>query len=86
MRLILKLVIQIYWLIPSKYKRKCLFKESCSRHIYRINNESGFINGIKAFKERVQRCKPGYIIYAIENTEWIILVDGTVIEREKMSV
>lgn len=81
MRYLFLLSIRIYWLIPVKNRRVCIFKESCSRYVYRITCKYGFIKGLSAFKERKQQCKPGY--YAINNEE-IRLADKSIVERSKL--
>lgn len=78
MRYLFLLCIRIYWLIPSKNRRVCIFKESCSQYVYRITKKDGFKKGILAFKERKHQCQPGY--YAINN-EKIRLADKSIIER-----
>ncbi len=75
----LKLVIRVYWkLIPTKYRQTCLFRESCSSHIFRVTEESGFVKGIIALKSRFKKCKPGYsFTYNEETAEFELqLVDG----------
>lgn len=76
------LVIRLYWLTPKKWRRRCIFKTSCSVHVYNALKNGGFIHGSKALAERVKQCCPGYIIYTTEdNKDWVILADKSVIER-----
>jgi len=81
MRYLLLLGIRIYWLIPGKNRRVCIFKESCSRYVYRITQKYGFKKGFSAFKERKQQCQPGY--YAINDNQ-IRLADKSIIERSML--
>jgi len=81
MRYLFLLGIHIYWLIPGKSRRTCIFKESCSRYVYRITNKHGFKKGLSALKERKQQCQPGY--YAINDKE-IRLADKSIIERSML--
>lgn len=50
-------------MIPAAYRRRCLFKESCSRHVYKITRSEGLGSGWLAFKKRYQQCRPGYKIF-----------------------
>jgi putative component of membrane protein insertase Oxa1/YidC/SpoIIIJ protein YidD len=81
-------MIKFYWkLIPESNRKSCLFSESCSRYVYRITNEEGFWAGIKAFKSRYKKCRPGYKVgYDSKNgaTE-LHLVDGTILKGEEIS-
>jgi putative component of membrane protein insertase Oxa1/YidC/SpoIIIJ protein YidD len=83
MRYFLLLCIRIYWLVPSQARRKCLFKESCSRYVYRITKAHGFWEGVRALKKRSGQCTHGYAHYSIEGQEWVILKDQSVVERSQ---
>ena len=88
MKYFLLLIIKIYWkLIPPSCRRSCLFAESCSRYVYRIAQEKGFLSGIRAFKERHKKCKPGYKIgyNSSDDTTELLLVDGTILNEQEMS-
>ncbi len=67
MRYLLLFAIRLYWLVPQKNRRRCLFKETCSKYVYRITRQQGLTEGIKALKDRHKKCRPGY--YYINNTE-----------------
>jgi putative component of membrane protein insertase Oxa1/YidC/SpoIIIJ protein YidD len=84
MKYLLLYTIEFYWkLIPDHKRKKCIFKETCSHHVYRICKEHGFKKGIKALKERYKQCRPEYVIYkSDDNDEWVILKDKVVIERK----
>jgi uncharacterized protein len=76
-RLVL-LAIRAYWLLwPSRLRRTCLFRESCSRYVYRITNELGIVRGAKAFVQRYRSCRHGYAFTTQEHTLGILLADGT---------
>lgn len=72
----LLILIRLYWLIPKKYRNPCIFRESCSNHVYRIVKNEGFKKGLSAIKERKQKCKPGY--YYI-NKEQVRLADKSIV-------
>jgi len=78
MRYWLLILIRLYWLIPKKYKRRCIFKESCSRYVYRIAKEKGFKKGLDGIKKRTHQCQPGY--YRINEAEFR-LADQSVVPR-----
>lgn len=81
------LIIRIYWVLPNKWKRKCLFKESCSHHVYRITREQGFVNGYKSLVNRYKVCRPFYTFYNTDDGKnWVILNDQSVIERELTNI
>jgi putative component of membrane protein insertase Oxa1/YidC/SpoIIIJ protein YidD len=76
------LVIRLYWLTPKKWRRPCIFKTSCSAHVYDALKNGGLMHGSKAFLKRVKQCRPGYTIYTTgDNKDWVILADKSVVER-----
>lgn len=79
-------IIKFYWIIvPENKKRTCLFKETCSRHVYRHTVEHGFFKGIKALVQRVRKCRRGYHLYIGENGFEMRLADGSIICEEEIS-
>ena len=81
MRFILLLLIRIYWLIPKKSRRTCIFKESCSKYVYETTKKYGLKKGIAAFKMRSRQCRPGY--YYI-NEKTLRLVDNSIISNTEL--
>lgn len=66
MKNLLLLLIKMYWkIIPPSKRRKCIFKTSCSKHVYEKTVSEGLISGLKAFRYRFQNCRSG--AYIIEN-------------------
>ena len=64
----------------------CLFKESCSRHVYRILNEQGFKSGLKAFKTRYRSCRSPYaLITTDEGVYQLHLCTGEIVDEHHMS-
>lgn len=56
-------VIELYWnFFPASYKRECLYKESCSKFVYRVTKESGSIAGIRAYIKRYKSCTSEYCL------------------------
>lgn len=85
--MLLLLLIRIYWLIPKKHRKPCLFKESCSKYVFRITRESGFICGCKALTRRYKTCRPKYAFYTSDDGKnWVILNDDTIMERELTNI
>lgn len=87
MKYLLLVVIQLYWrIIPAKDRRICLFKESCSVHVYRITISNGLIAGIKALLVRHKQCRPQYVHISIEGKEFVVLADNSLLERENLTI
>ena len=85
--MLLKLLIRIYWMLPPKHRRQCLFKETCSRYVYRVTTEKGFIDGLKALLSRYKTCRSSYAIYTCDNgKEWVILQNQSIVERELTNI
>lgn len=85
-RRVLLLAIRIYWLMPGRFRRTCLFKETCSHHVFRITKEQGFHNGIQALRKRYTQCCPTYSILRIEGGEFVLLKDNSLVERSEMRI
>ncbi len=87
MKYILMFLIRLYWLIPKKRRRNCIFKENCSAYIYRVLKEKGLKAGIDACIHRYKQCRPGYIHFKTDDgTQWVMLKDQTIIKREKTTI
>ncbi|MGN7865742.1 membrane protein insertion efficiency factor YidD [Chryseobacterium sp.] len=88
MKNLLILIIKIYWLvIPPSKRRKCIFRTSCSRHVYEKTMHDGFISGLKALKYRFQNCRSG--AYIIENPYGkiqLILPNQQILNETEISV
>ena len=80
MRWALLLAIRLYWASwPERYRRRCLYRESCSRHVYRVTREQGLRSGMRALAARYRTCRPGYAIVAAYDRQWLSLADGSFI-------
>lgn len=86
MKYIILIVIKLYWLIPSQFKRKCIFKESCSMYVYRNTHDNGFMIGIKSLLYRIKICRPNYRFIILEKKEYVILADNSLISKEKTTL
>ena len=79
--------IRLYWkFIPEESRRVCLYKESCSRYIYRIFQEEGLIAGIKAVIYRFKNCKKDYNVISRDNSIFIETRTGSLIDEQNISV
>lgn len=82
---ILKL-IKFYWLaFPETKRRQCIFKETCSRYVYRHLKEKGLVAGFFSLINRVRKCRNGYSLYSGDNGIEMKLVDGTTIYQDEIS-
>lgn len=60
---LLLLGIRLYWkLWPERFRRSCLFRESCSKYVYRVTAHTGASAGFAALLERARRCRGGYSV------------------------
>lgn len=86
MRYLLLIGIKIYWfIIPEKERRSCIFRESCSQHVYKLALNQGLFSGLKALIRRMRSCKPGYTICLGENGIELILCDGSILTENEIA-
>jgi len=79
-------LIRRYWaMIPQRLRRSCLFRESCSKHVYRITRELGVRGGIAALLMRFRRCRSGYRLVVFDGAFRFVCRDGTVIPWDEVS-
>ena len=55
--------IYLYRRLPVRFKRQCLFKETCSVFVARIARESGSWPALRGLATRLSQCRPGYTVY-----------------------
>ncbi|HEY0378378.1 MAG TPA: membrane protein insertion efficiency factor YidD [Pyrinomonadaceae bacterium] len=87
MRWLLVFPIKVYRLIPPKFKRRCLFRETCSLFVMRAAMEGGLLAGCRALGHRFVRCRPKYSVsYDNASRAWIvILADGSAATGAEMA-
>ena len=74
--------IKIYWLIFAERNRNiCLYKESCSKKIFRKFIENGILSGIYTFYERLKNCRSSYKFIIEKEEIKIITKTGKIIEN-----
>lgn len=70
--------IRAYWAFwPRHLKRSCIYRETCSHHVYRVAREFGFPAGLQALLRRVRTCCPGYTVSTNQTELGLILRDGS---------
>jgi uncharacterized protein len=80
-------VIHLYRRLPPSFKRKCLFKETCSSHVLRMTRASGFCVGLRSLRLRILQCRPGYVVF-FDNDEnhWAVrFADGSTANRDQLA-
>jgi putative component of membrane protein insertase Oxa1/YidC/SpoIIIJ protein YidD len=87
MKYLLLLLIRLYWLLPKAWRRRCIFKCTCSHYVFQITRQYGFIAGIKALRKRYKQCRPGYNLYQTPDYVChVILADKTVIPFDETNL
>ena len=80
-------VIHLYRRLPPRFKRTCLFRNTCSSHVLQTTRASGFRAGLRSLRLRVLQCRPGYVIYFDnDKNHWAVrLANGSVANREELA-
>jgi putative component of membrane protein insertase Oxa1/YidC/SpoIIIJ protein YidD len=64
MKYLLLAIIRIYWKLKARSGRqRCIFRTSCSRHVYEQTKEKGLYKGVTELIFRMQNCNGHYLIY-----------------------
>lgn len=88
MEILLILVIRFYWYIfPESKRRKCIFRTSCSQHVYQTAKKEGFHEGLKALRFRFLNCRNGFHIFEnpMDGRKSMILQNGQVLTEDEIS-
>jgi len=88
MKYLLLAIIRGYWfLIPKAKRRKCIFKKSCSHHVYEMTEQKGLQEGIKALKFRFENCRPQFELFKnpINDKIQIILPSQIILDSEEIA-
>jgi uncharacterized protein len=76
-------VVRLYWTCwPRQLRRRCIYRETCSRYVYRITRESGLLKGLAALKARFLTCRPGYSVTANKGEIGLVMCDGAFLSRD----
>lgn len=82
------MLIRLYWLVvPRSKRRACIFRTSCSNHVYQQTAASGLYAGIKAFKFRFSNCRPGFTLFEnpVDGRKQMILPEGRIIQENEIA-
>lgn len=86
MKWLILAAIRAYWrLRPARLKGRCLFRESCSLHVFKITKNRGFGPGIKAMITRAAICRPGYHITTCGGTLGILAKNGRFVPEPELA-
>jgi len=86
MKQLLLLFIKVYWfVIPPSKRKHCLFKKSCSTHVYQHTKEQGLVQGAKAFWFRFKNCRPGYHLIPVRNETIMVSGNKTVFSENEIN-
>ncbi|KQB99948.1 membrane protein insertion efficiency factor YidD [Pedobacter sp. Hv1] len=88
MKILLLLIIKLYWLtVPKNKRRKCIFKISCSQHVYHTTKKEGLFKGLSALKYRFRNCRAGYYIFEhpITKSKIMALPNAQIITEAEIS-
>jgi uncharacterized protein len=88
MKLLLLWFIKLYWiLIPKNKRRTCLFRVSCSKHVYQTTKRKGLRKGLLAFKYRFENCRSGVLLHEnpIDGKKMMILPNNQVLIENEIS-
>lgn len=72
--------------MPPEKRRKCIFRKSCSKHVYEITTNEGFVAGLNAFIYRFKNCRSGaYILESPSGETQIILPNQQILNEIEIS-
>ena len=86
MKHLLLSIIRLYWrLLPEGRRRPCLYRESCSKYVYRTTQTDGLLSGLRALRHRVQCCRPGYSVHHNGEAFELKLAKGGQVQEHEIS-
>ncbi|WP_199140019.1 membrane protein insertion efficiency factor YidD [Pedobacter sp. ASV12] len=88
MKLFLLFIIKVYWaVIPKHKRRKCLFRVSCSKHVYEQTKAQGLCKGLMAFRYRFQNCRSGFQLFdsPIDGSRMMILPNTQLLQTHEIA-
>lgn len=80
--------IKIYWAVIPGYKRRsCLFRVSCSQHVYSTTRTQGWLRGVQALNFRFHNCRGGFHLFnhPIDNSINMLLPQGQIIGENEIA-
>jgi len=86
MRFLFLILIRCYQIFtPKIFRGRCLYKVSCSNHVYQITKQHGIKEGINALFYRTRNCRPGYYLTKIHGNLVLITKANMLIEEKDIS-
>ncbi|WP_296150235.1 membrane protein insertion efficiency factor YidD [uncultured Flavobacterium sp.] len=88
MKHFLLIIIKCYWKIfPEEKRRKCIFKQSCSKHVFEITSEEGLFKGLKALFFRYKNCRGNFMIFTNPDNgkRQVILNSHAIVDSDELS-
>ena len=88
MKFVLLNIIRLYWfIIPESKRRRCIFKKSCSHHVYDEIKLNGFKNGFKALNFRIRNCQPEFDVYTDYKSgqKKMLLKSGVIVDENQIA-
>ena len=84
MKTLLLFAIRCYWrFFPKRWRRRCIFRTTCSHHIYNTTRTRGVGAGMWALIDRFRKCRPGYTVYSVGDSLRVRLADGSSIDESE---
>jgi len=88
MKHLLLLTIKLYWtLVPAGRRRRCIFRQSCSRYVYGVTAREGLWKGLQALTFRFQNCRGGFQVleHPLNGSRQVILPGGSLVGLAEMA-
>lgn len=87
MRPCILFVIRCYWRLTERHVvRTCLFRESCSRYVYRIVQDHGIRAGLAALAARFRSCRGGFTAVGDSRLGMCLrLADGSIAQASELA-
>lgn len=87
MRHFLFLVIRLYWaVVPAAWRRRCLFRVSCSRRVYAAAESGGTAKAVAVLFHRWRECRPGYRLDVDGCRLRLVLRDGCIVDESEIAL
>lgn len=86
--MLLILLIRFYWaIVPESKRRRCIFRTSCSRHVYHTTKTLGFLKGLIALRYRYLNCRSGFHLFEhpTDGRKAMILPNGQLLTEGEIS-
>ena len=78
----------MYWkVIPSKNRKKCIYRISCSNYVFQETKDNGFLKGIEALNYRYHNCRQGFEIFysPVDSSKQFILPSDEVLKENEIA-